>query len=130
MAQKHETPEFWNKTLDQLTDIQLDEHQRQCWDRSNDIEAERQRRQALPYVWDNETKIVTTLRATLNNAPKPGAAWKQPENITGAYIEGDEVTHEGKQWQATGLGAIMFAPGTTHPIMGERWQQTGDVEKQ
>lgn len=119
--QQHETRDLWNIALDNLTDSQLEEHQRQCWERSNAIDAERTRRQALPYVWANETQIVKSLRAALNNAPEAGAAWKQPENITDAYIDGDIVTHEEKTWQATGDGAIMFAPSTVHPIMGQRW---------
>lgn len=110
--------------LDTLTTQQLEAHQRDCWDRSTQIDQERDRRQALPYVWANETKMVTTLRQVMGNAPKPGQAWKQPENITAAYINGDTVTHDGHRWQAYGDGAIMFAPGTAHPIMGERWQQT------
>lgn len=110
--------------LETLTTAELEAHQRDCWDRSTEIDRERDRRQALPYVWANETKMVTTLRQVMGNAPKAGAAWKQPDNITQAYIDGDTVTHDGKTWQATGDGAIMHAPGITHPIMGERWTQT------
>ncbi|WP_288750572.1 hypothetical protein [uncultured Corynebacterium sp.] len=121
MAEQHETRDLWNIALENLTDTQLEEHQLQCWDRSNNIDQERQRRRALPYVWENETQIVKSLRAALNNAPKAGAPWKQPENITGAYIDGDIVTHEKKTWKATGDGAIMFAPTEVHPIMGQRW---------
>ncbi|STC97473.1 hypothetical protein [Corynebacterium renale] len=118
------TPITLETPLETLTTAELEAHQRACWDRSTEIDAERQRRQALPYVWASETKMVETLRQVMGNAPKPGAAWKQPANITAAYIAGDTVTHDGKNWQATGDGAIMHAPGTTHPIMGDRWHQT------
>ena len=121
MADQHEPRDLWSIALENLTDSQLEEHQRQCWDRSNNIDQERQRRQALPYVWASETQIIQSLRTALGNAPEAGAPWKQPENITGAYIDGDIVTHEEKKWQATGDGAIMFAPQTVHPIMGQRW---------
>lgn len=121
MAEKQGTVEFWGLGLEELTDPQLEEHQLQCWERSNAIDAERSRRAALPYVWANETQIVKSLRSALGNAPESGAQWKQPENITGAYIVGDTVAFEEKRWRAVGDGAIMFAPTEVHPIMGKRW---------
>lgn len=114
--------------LTTITTEQLETHQRRLWDRSTACDRERERRQALPYVWANETQIVKSLRAALNNTPEAGAPWKQPENITGAYIDGDIVTYEKKTWQATGDGAIMFAPSTAHPIMGQRWIPATDQD--
>lgn len=109
-----------------LTDEELTQLQQACWKKGDDVNTERSRRQALPWVWANEEATVTAIRAALKkpatrgtDSPEP---WQQPTSAIDAYLKGDHVTHNGKTWVATGNGMITAEPGAHDPIQGEVWR--------
>ena len=112
--------------LTTLTDQELGTHQQACWDRSMAIDKERERRNALPWVWKAEEETVTQIRKALKkpatrgtDSPEP---WQQPTSAIDAYVKGDQVTHDGKTWVATGNGMILTAPGVPDPIQHDLWR--------
>lgn len=120
--------------LTTLTDQELGSHQQACWDRSMAIDKERERRNALPWVWDSDEKTVTTIRGALNKPGHRGAdkpePWIKPTSAIDAYLKGDRVTHNGDTWVATGRGMIMDPPGTQPVDQPELWRKettTGEV---
>lgn len=112
--------------LTTITTEQLETHQRRLWDRSTACDRERERRNALPWVWKAEEETVTQIRKALKkpatrgtDSPEP---WQQPTSAIDAYLKGDHVTHNGKTWVATGNGMITAEPGAHDPIQGEVWR--------
>lgn len=114
--------------LEQLTDDELSQHYTQLLERERLVVEEQKRRQALPHIWENENKIVADLRAAGISSYEEGAPFKEPKTIVDAYVEGDVVEYNGELYQAVGRGAIYHAPGTVHPIMGDRWVVYADEE--
>ena len=112
--------------LTTITTEQLETHQRRLWDRSTACDRERDRRNALPWVWKAEEETVTQIRKALKkpatrgtDSPEP---WQQPTSAIDAYLKGDQVTHDGKTWVAIGEGMITAEPGAHDPIQGEVWR--------
>lgn len=112
--------------LTTITTEQLETHQRRLWDRSTACDRERERRQALPWVWKAEEETITQIRKALKKPATRGAdspePWQQPTSAIDAYVKGDQVTHDGKTWVATGNGMILTAPGVTDPIQHDLWR--------
>lgn len=117
-----------------LTDEELTQLQQACWKKGDDVNTERSRRQALPWVWANEEATVTAIRAALKKPAHRGEdkpePWVAPTSPLDAYITGDRVTHKDSTWAATGKGMLTAEPGTHDPIQGEVWRAentTGEV---
>lgn len=117
-----------------LTDEELTQLQQACWKKGDDVNTERSRRQALPWVWANEEATVTAIRAALKKPAHRGEdkleAWVAPTSPLNAYITGDRVTHKDSTWAATGKGMLTAEPGAHDPIQGEVWHKetiTGEV---
>ncbi|MDD7587563.1 MAG: hypothetical protein SPK00_10370 [Corynebacterium glucuronolyticum] len=112
--------------LTTITTDQLETHQRRLWDRSTACDRERERRQALPWVWKAEEETVAQIRKALGKPATRGAdkpePWEKPTSPIDAYVKGDRVTHDGKNWVATGSGMILTAPGVTDPIQYDLWR--------
>lgn len=109
-----------------LTNEELDQLQKACWKKGDDVNTERSRRQALPWVWKAEEETVTQIRKALKKPATRGAdspePWQQPTSAIDAYLKGDQVTHDGKTWVAIGEGMILTAPGATDPIQHDMWR--------
>lgn len=110
-----------------LTEEQLDDLYMKLVDRQQDVLTERNRRQALPFIWESEAAAVVSIRKALGKPEHVGTqeepvAWAAPASAMDAYTAGDYVTHNGVTWQATGNGGIYTEPGTEDPIQGAVWQ--------
>lgn len=108
-----------------LTDEELTQLQQACWKKGDDVNTERNRRQALPFVWANEETTVKAIRAALQKPATRGEekpeTWKAPTSPLDTWIAGDRVTHKQKIWVATGKGMIATEPSRTDPIQGPVW---------
>lgn len=109
-----------------LTEEQLEEFHMQLLRRQDDIYHERNRRQALPFIWESEVITVKSIRAALGKPEYLGedgdiAPWTQPTNPMNAHIADDRVNHNGKDWIAVGRGTIYTEPGVEDPIQGAVW---------
>lgn len=109
-----------------LTNEELDQLQKACWKKGDDVNTERNRRQALPFVWANEEQTVKAIRAALSKPATRGTekpeAWKVPTSPLDTWIAGDRVTHKDRTWTATGKGMISAEPSKPDPIQGEVWR--------
>lgn len=115
---------MYNTPLTQLTEQQLQEHYSQLLARESEVINEQNRRRALPFIWQNETQIVQGLRAAgISATPEPGDPYVKPTSIVTAYIAGDTVEYDGRHFEAHSEGAILHAPETEDPIMGNRWDE-------
>lgn len=118
----YETP------LTELTEKQLNDHYSQLLARESAVIDEQNRRRALPFIWQNESQIVQSLRAAgISATPDKGEDYIKPTSIVTAYIAGDEVVYEDTLYEAHGEGAIMHEPGVENPIMGHRWNEVTDA---
>lgn len=108
-----------------LTDEELTQLQQACWKKGDDVNTERNRRQALPFVWANEETTVKAIRAALSKPATRGEekpeTWKAPTSPLDTWIAGDRVAHKDKTWTATGKGMINAEPSKPDPIQGIVW---------
>lgn len=111
-----------------LTEEELDELYMQLLNRQEDVHNERQRRSALPFIWDSEVATVKTLRQILGKPERSGSPDEPVEFVTptssmDAYVADDHVLQNGKHFIATGRGAIYLEPGVNDPIQGVVWNE-------
>lgn len=117
-----------------LTEEQLDTLYMNLVDRQQAVLDERNRRDALPFIWASDAAAIASIRKALGKPEQVGtveepAAWAAPTSPMDAYIQGDYVTHDGAMWQAVGRGGIYVEPGVNDPIQGAVWQNVaGDDE--
>lgn len=121
-----------NSDVTRLTDAELDALRDACYAKVNAIAEEHLRRDALPFVWSNEVRLVRGIRAALKKPDPVGAEGTPPEfaepaSAVDAYIPGDKVTVDGRVFVAVGPGAVASAPGVKDPIRGELWREGAAV---
>lgn len=115
-----------------LTEEELDELYMELLKRQDDVHNERQRRNALPFIWDSEVVTVKTLRQVLGKPEQAGSSeepveFVKPTSAMDAYVAEDHVLQNGKHFIATGRGAIYLEPGVNDPIQGLVWNEfTGE----
>ena len=134
MTETKETKVTLDTDLKTITTATLETHQRQLWERSAECDKERNRREALPWVWEAEEESVTQIRKALNKPatrgvlnPKP---WEQPTSPLNTYIAGDRVTHQDKTWVAIGKGTITTTPGVEDSVQGPMWRHEPTPKKE
>lgn len=118
-----------------LTEDELEELYMQLIERQNDIHTERQRRNALPFIWESEVETVKMLRQVLGKSEQVGSPEEPVEFVTptspmDAYIAGDHVLQNGKHFVAKGRGAIYSEPGKDDLLRGELWEEFYDLEEE
>lgn len=119
---------MYNTPLTELTEHQLSEHYSQLLARESAVIDEQNRRRALPFIWQNETQIVQSLRAAgISATPEKGDEYVKPTSVVTAYIADDVVAFGDTFYEAHGEGAIMHAPGVEDPVMGRRWNEVTDA---
>lgn len=111
-----------------LTEEELDELYMQLLERQDDVHNERQRRNALPFIWDSEVESVKTLRQILGKPEQAGSPdepieFVKPSSLMDAYDMDDHVLQNGKHFVAIGRGAIYLEPGVNDPIQGIVWNE-------
>ena len=116
-----------------LTEEQLDELYTQLLARQDDVHNERQRRTALPFIWDSEKETVKALRQILGKpesagSPEEPIEFVKPTSAMDAYIMDDHVLQNGKHFMAVGRGAIYVEPGVNDPIQGLVWMEFTEEE--
>lgn len=118
-----------------LTEGQLDDLYMGLVDRQQAVLDERNRRQALPFIWESDAAAVASIRKALGKPEQLGTVdapetWKAPTSPMDAYIAGDYVQVSTKTYRAVGNGAIHVKPGTNDPIQGTVWEEatTDDAE--
>lgn len=121
-----------NSDVTRLTDAELDALRDACYAKVNAIAEEHLRRDALPFVWSNEVRLVRGIRAALKKPDPVGAegtppVFAEPASAVDAYIPGDKVTVDGRVFVAVGPGAVVSAPGVKDPIRGELWREGADT---
>lgn len=120
---------YWSKDLRTMTRDELYSHREECYERAASIDSEMQRRDALPFVWENEVEIVKQIRSISATTTEPSSEmedWVEPRSILDSYIRGDKVRHSGSSWVAVGPGAIYTQPGVNDVIKGECWEKLDD----
>lgn len=113
-----------------LTEDQLDNLYMKLVDRQQDVLTERNRRQALPFIWESEAAAVVSIRKALGKPERVGtqeepAEWVEPSSPMDAYVAQDVVLYNAEAWVATGKGAIYAEPGVADPIQGDVWHKQG-----
>lgn len=111
-----------------LTEEQLDTLYMDLVNRQQAVLDERNRRDALPFVWESDAAAIASIRKAMGKPEQAGTAeepatWAAPTSPMDAYIEGDYVTHNSVTWLVVGRGAIYIEPGVDDPIQGAVWQQ-------
>lgn len=79
-----------------------------------EIQAEQHRRHVIAAAPYEAERIAEQYQAAIGRTP--GAAWVQPLGAHDAYVEGAEVTHDGKRWRSA-CPANVWEPGT-----GDLWE--------